>query len=167
MTAFRRFSRLLHRVLAAIHLVRGRSLYRGGQFARASDHVQQCLAYGGPSFSAHLLLGKIFMRLSRFDRARREFALARYLDPYRFATEDLPEDALLELAQRFYQPIWDEPGTGVRAPLRGPVVNRARQSVHDDFASQAERDRFRVLPPIGRDDIEGLDWSRAEDLFDG
>jgi hypothetical protein len=109
--------------------------------------------------------------LSRFDRARREFALARYLDPGRFATEGLPEDVLLELAQRFYQPLWEEPGNGiVRAPLKGPLANgsgsRAREGAHDDFASTAERERFRVLPPLDRNDIDELDWSRARDLFD-
>jgi hypothetical protein len=170
MHPIRRLSRVFRRVLAAIHLIRGRRLYRSGQFALASERVQYALALGGPSFGAHLVLGKIYMRLSRFDRARREFALARYLDPVRFATEGLPEDVLLELAQRFYQPLWEEPVNGaVIAPLRGPRASGsgARNAAHDDFVSPAERERFRVLPPIARDEIDGIDWSRARDLFDG
>lgn len=159
--------RLFHRTLAAIYLRRGRRLFRSGKFEPGADELRKCLAIGGPNFSAHLLLGQIYLRTSRFDRARREFALARYLDPGRFVANGLPEDVLLEFAQRFHP---NAPRREPRAPVgdaakihRSPASRPERA---DDFVSAAERERFRILPPIGADDIDRIDWDRARDLFE-
>lgn len=163
------FRRLLARVLAALYLRRGRRLFAIGRFESAADELRKALAVGGPSFTAHLCLGQIYLRTARFDRARREFALARYLDPGRFAAEGLPEDVLLEFAQRFHP-------TSHRREPRPPIGDAARVTREPgganehaqlgDFVSSAERDRFRILPPIGAEDIDRIDWNRARDLFD-
>lgn len=152
---------LARRVLAALHLARGKQLYARGRFAAAGAHVQRALTLHGPSFDAHLCLGKIYMRLSRYDRARREFALARYLDPGRFAAQGLPEDILLEMAQRFYQPLWSQkPPRDASTVGRGDARGmRSTPRIVDDFSSAAERERFRVLPPIHPSDIDEIDWS--------
>jgi tetratricopeptide (TPR) repeat protein len=160
--------RLLNRARAAAHLRRGRRLFQSGRFETGADELRRCLAIGGPNFAAHLLLGQIYLRTSRFDRARREFALARYLDPGRFAAEGLPEDVLLEFAQRFHP-------TSQRKQPRTPAGDAARvgrestldRERADDFVSAAERERFRVLPPLDAEDLDRIDWNRARDLFDG
>lgn len=136
---------------AKAHLRRGVRLYRVGRFAPAVAHIQTAVLLSGPTFEAHLYLGKIFLRVGRFDRARREFAQARFLDPSRFAAKGLPEDVLLQMAQRFYQPLW--------AGLRTNEEDRAEEmGPGDDFSSLAERERFRILPPIGPDDLDDMDY---------
>lgn len=139
---------------AKAHLRRGVRLYRAGHFAPAVAHIQTAVILSGPTFEAHLYLGKIYLRLGRFDRARREFAQARFLDPARFAAKGLPEDVLLQMAQRFYQPLW----AGFRTSEEDDL---APEQPLDDFSSAAERERFRALPPIDPDDLGDID---LEDL---
>lgn len=155
---------LWHRFAAWLHLRRGVRLYRRGRFAGAASQIQAALLLAGPSFTAHLVLGKIYLRLNRFDRARQEFAQARFLDPGRFAAQGLPEDLLLEMAERFYQPLWrDARGPGATEPVP-PAKRRHRH--RDDFSSASERARFRVLPPIRPEDVESIDWSELSRLLD-
>ncbi|MFG0319806.1 MAG: tetratricopeptide repeat protein, partial [Planctomycetota bacterium JB042] len=116
---------LWNRFSAWLHLRRGIRLYRRGRFARAAAHIHAALLRAGPSFTAHLVLGKIYLRLNRFDRARQEFAQARFLDPGRFSAQGLPEDLLLEMAERFYQPLWQD-GRGPGAPESVPPAHRRR-----------------------------------------
>lgn len=153
MQVLQKIRQFWYRLSARAHLRRGVKLYRDGQFAPAVTHLQTALLLGGPSFTAHLHLGKIFLRLGRFDRARREFDQARRLDPARFAARGLPEDVLLEMAQRFYQPLWAGP--------RADEDEDLEMLPGDDFSSDAERDRFRILPPIEPEDVEDVD---LEDL---
>lgn len=159
---------LLNRVFAYAHVRRGVHLFRRGKFMRAGAHIHTGLLLGGPSFTAHLYLGRIYLRLSRFERARHEFAQARLIDPGRFAAQGLPEDVLLELAERPW-PARDErervprESDRTRAPLAPLGSSR---SIADDFCSNSERERFRVLPPIRREDIDQLDWRDANSLFD-
>lgn len=159
MFLLRALRRMILSIAAFAEYRAGLRLYSRGRFGRALLCIERSLALGGPSFGAHLHLGKIQLRLGRFDRARQEFAAARRIDPGRFASHGLPEDVLLEMAERFYQPLWRHGGPALQSRARS--AERA-----DDFASAAERERFRGLPPIRREDIENVDWREADSLLE-
>ncbi|MBI4879233.1 MAG: tetratricopeptide repeat protein [Planctomycetes bacterium] len=153
------------RAIALLHLRRGTSLYRKGRFAPAASHLHEALFLGGPSFTAHLFLGRIYLRLNRFDRARQELARARFMNPGRFAAQVLPEDMLLEMIERILRP--DHQG-GCAAAGREPAQRHfvAQREAADDFSSPAERDRFRALPPIQPEDSENLNWGELGRLLE-
>ncbi len=156
-----------NRFVAWLHLQRGFRYYQRGRFGRAAAHIHASLLRGGPSFRAHLLLGKIYLRLNRFDRARREFAQARFIDPNLFSAQGLPEDLLLEMAERFYQPLWRQSADEEESGRREPVPpRRERRAGHDDFSSASERARFQVLPPIRPEDIDDVNWEDLSSLLD-
>jgi tetratricopeptide (TPR) repeat protein len=159
--------RIQSRVRAFLALRAGTWLYERGELLKAADALHDCVAHGGSSFKAHLLLGKIWLRVGRFERAREEFARARFLDPARFAAHGLPEDVLIEMAQRYVRPrrqlAPDTPGAAMTYADGGYA---GAVPTHDDFSSAEERRRFRALPPISADDVRNVDWRDASELFD-
>jgi len=166
MNPLRAIHRTIDRIAAWLHLQSGQRLYRRGRFARAAARIQDAIALEGPSFRAHLLLGKIYLRLNRFDRARQEFAKARFLDPGRFSAEGLPEDLLLEMAERFYQPIWRDSSAGPDGRGSPVPATESVRRARDDFSSDTERARFSILPPIRADELDHVDWSDSSLLFE-
>lgn len=159
--------RLQSRVRAFLALRAGTWLYERGELLKAADALHDCIANGGSSFKAHLLLGKIWLRVGRFERAREEFARARFLDPARFASHGLPEDVLIEMAQRYVRPRRQlAPDTASSSVGFAASGYSAPMPAHDDFSSAEERRRFRALPPISADDVRNIDWRDASDLFD-
>ncbi len=154
-----------NRAIALVHLRRGTSLYRQGRFGPAASHLHEALFLGGPSFTAHLFLGRIYLRLNRFERARQELARARFLNPGRFAAQVLPEDLLLEMIERVLRP-GPHGGCAAAGPEPAPQRFVAHREAADDFSSPAERDRFRALPPIQPEDSENLNWGELGRLLD-
>lgn len=168
MTRFRNlWRRMQSRVRAFLALRAGSWLYERGELLKAADALHDCVAHGGSSFKAHLLLGKIWLRVGRFERAREEFARARFLDPARFASHGLPEDVLIEMAQRYVRPRRQlAPDTAGSNLGYTDVGYASALPTHDDFSSAEERRRFRALPPISADDVRNVDWRGASTLFD-
>ena len=162
MDFFRKLRQLRTKLAASMHLVIGKYRFSRNHLSRAAAHFQQHMALAGPSFEAHAYLGRIYLKLGRFDCARKEFARARFIDPNMSIDKDLPNDVLIEMAERYYRPTHFVRRSDNAAPLISVDYDRGRtRSIHDDFSSQAERDHFSVLPPISSEDIKGIDW---EDL---
>jgi tetratricopeptide (TPR) repeat protein len=161
--------RQFRRALAALHLARARRHFERGNFERAAARLRSAIALDPTTFEGHFTLGQIYLRTFNFERARREFALARELDPGRFAARGWQEHTLLRLA--LHQEAAGRefgsasPDRDAAAVARESSQESLREN-GDDFVSPAERERFRILPPIGADDIDRVDWSRARDLFD-
>lgn len=155
-----------NRFIGFVHLRRGAHHYRRGNLARAASHIHAALRCSGPSFHAHLMLGRVYLRLNRFDRAREEFARARYLDPRRFMAHGLPEDLLLDMAERFQR---NTRLSGHGDGGREPVTHGRSSSRHvqrDDFSSADERARFRLLPPIQPEELDDVDWEDLSRFLD-
>lgn len=142
------------KVLAGLRLRRGIQHFHRGHLARAASLIHQAVCHGGGSFTAHLYLGRIYLKLNRLERARQEFNWARQHDPVRFSTHVIQENLLIEMARRIQ----------VCHPVPGRPVRRRR--VMDDFSSTEERQRFKVLPPIQIEELERIDWNDVSELFD-
>lgn len=155
MHPLRAISEIWNRLRASITLRSGIRMYQAGHLQQATERLEASLALAGPSYDAHLHLGRIHLRQGQFDRARQEFAQARFLDPRRFAADGVPE-ALLEAAERIYQPAFTIEAEAEFDEDLGPF---------DDFSSAAERERFRNLPAIQTCEIESVDWERLADEF--
>ncbi len=78
-------ARLLRRLSAAYHGLRGRLAFRLGRVAGARDHFERVLALGGDEFTAYVHLGRIALGEGDFAGYRREMANARAADPERFS----------------------------------------------------------------------------------
>jgi hypothetical protein len=141
------------RLFATLSLRRGIQHFSTGDLIRAAALIHHSMILQGPTFRAHLFLGRIYLRQNRLDRSRQEFARARALDPGRFALQGAADELLLEMARRIQ----------VRQPVPGRV---ARRPVKDDFSSAAERRRFKVLPPLQVEELERVDWDEAASLFE-
>ena len=153
MRLLRPFVSAWRRLLAALCLHRGIYHFQSGDLTRAAALIHRSMTLQCPGFTAHLFLGRIYLRLNRLDRARQEFARARALDAGRFATHGVQDDLLLEMARRIQ----------VRQPVPGHALHRR---VMDDFSSAAERRRFKVLPPIQVEELERIDWNDVSSLFE-
>jgi hypothetical protein len=143
---------------------------------RSREHLLRVLENDYPSFRAHLLLGKIYLRQDRVARAVEELHCAREIDPHRFAREGFPGDPLLWIAERL-------PEARVRQNLVVPGPGSQSTSAADrdrlsypapveelpfgDFLNRAEAERFAALPPISLADLEDVDWDElVRDLTD-
>jgi tetratricopeptide (TPR) repeat protein len=168
----------LERLMAVVERIRAARSIARGRLAAAAAAAERSLLLAGPSFRGHLLLGRIYLRQGRFDRARGELAQARFLDPRQFAAKAAIEDMLLELAGRVAtggesdarsRPIVVTRQTrpSAKPPMpRMPPTTPENGGIRDDFGSAQERAKFRDLPPLTAGDSPAIDWDASTGLFD-
>jgi hypothetical protein len=133
----------------------------------AKDRLQRAVVIAPASFSIHLRLGALYLDEHDFTRARREFLLARQLNPGKFRrlyplitgrsgdininlfyfpgfTDHEPEQASADFLREF---------------LGGPLEKLAgKRSLRTDFLSRREAGKFRELGPIREDEVRQVDW---------
>ncbi len=86
--------RMLRRLSASYHGVRGRIAYRMGSLESARRHFERVLALGGDEFLAYVHFGRIALGEGDFAGYRREMGNARGCDPDRFARMQPAADGL-------------------------------------------------------------------------
>jgi tetratricopeptide (TPR) repeat protein len=136
------------------YLLKARLALLAGRPPRARSALKSALRRNPNSFVAHFLLGRLYWRDQAVVKAKREFDLAWQIDPERFERVY----ARLRAQQEGVPELFTYPGEeGVR------VSARRRVRRYGDFVNEAERRRFRSLPPITRDEILHIDWDRFQD----
>ncbi len=141
------------------YLLKARLSLFAGRRPRARSALKSALRRNPNSFVAHFLLGRVYWRDRAIVKAKREFDVAWQIDPERF------ERAYARLRSQYdgAPELFSYPGTEDQGPWQVHVsVRREVKKIHTDFSSEAERQRFKKLPPITRDDITSIDWDRFE-----
>jgi hypothetical protein len=182
--------RPLFRLLRGLaHGMAGRAWFRMGKVARARYHFERVLALRGDDFNAYIYLGRLAYCCGDYAAWRREYEHARRTCPDRFARLKHPFEPLEPRAGRA---LLEE--TGERATWRAVRLapsktgadpshwrSHAEDSTsglesldpltgtwsHDDFTTEFEREKFRVLEPISADEIAATDVDKlAKKLAD-
>jgi hypothetical protein len=140
--------------------------YRDNPLA-ARDRLQKAATIAPASFSIHLRLGALYLDGHDFTRARREFLLARQLNPGKFRRlypliTGRSGDININL---FYFPGYTDhepeqaPADFLRDFLAGPLEKLAeRRAGRTDFVSRREARKFREMGPIRAEEVGGVDW---------
>lgn len=152
---------------AGFHRVIGVGWYHLGRYERARRRFQRVLELKGDDFPAYVYLGRLAYSLGDYAGWRRECEHARRTSPERFARLKHP----FELHEsRATGTVFEE--AGERASWRVFRVSQVSSGAHqpeqmpglgvdrlegDDFLTDEERDRFRDLAPLMRDDILSVD----------
>ncbi len=182
--------RLFSGLRARYHVWNGRRAYRAGRLRVAGVHLDQALANGHSSFSAHLLLGKVAYRERDMQRAMDNFRLARRADAVRYELEGFPQGFIESLAKhpttppRLQYRIIIEPSqprqrSGSQRPLQaqdavnadnlrseGAGSDDPTQGSLGDFSSRAEKDQARSRPMFRAGEWADIDWDvEARKLF--
>ncbi|MGH7163068.1 MAG: tetratricopeptide repeat protein [Planctomycetota bacterium] len=139
------------------NLLRARmSLLRGrGDRARAS--LKAVLQRNPSSFPARFLMGRVYLLDGAVVKAKREFDLAWQIDPERFERAYGRLRGQVDGVPELFS-SGEERGAEVSVSARSREARRL-----GDFEDDDERDRFASLPPITRDEIQGIDWERLEE----
>jgi hypothetical protein len=150
-------------ISARYHLLRSNSSRAKERLLRATMIVPTC-------FKAHLRLGAIYLEEHDFFRAKREFLLARELNPGKFRrlyplVTGASGDININL---FYFPgFTDEPGRPPANFLRDfigvPVEEEDDARFHrGDFASYREFRKFQEMGPFREEEVLDVDWDDVE-----
>ena len=173
---FRSLSRLL-RGLA--HGLAGRAWFRIGKAARARYHFERVLALRGDNFRAYIYLGRLAYCSGDYAAWRREYEHARRTCPDRFARLKHPFEPIEPCAGGTLPEETGERATWRAVRLASSQTGadpRQRRShsedsasglesfdpltgtwSRDDFATEVEREKFRVLEPISAAEIAATD----------
>lgn len=171
--------RLYARLAAGFWTARGRRALARGQIGMGVKALEQAVSWRPEGFKPLVFLAGGYLRAEETWCAHRALARARETDPARFArlASDLlvregvdrsTLDAVLETSM-------PRPRTGPKVPTltaarrQEPASRAVEPAAHPygDCASLDEYARFSAMPPISRDEIEGLDWDALlEDLFE-
>jgi len=160
--------RLWRRLVAAVWSQRARGRLRRGDFPGAVRALQVALGRVPGHAPRLLLLAETHLRARETGEARRALLLAREADPVAFAREaprvaarcGYEVDGLLR------------PPSPRPEPVRSPVgfrggSERPAHLPYGDCRDVDEYARFRAMPPISRDEIEGMDLDHVlGDLLD-
>jgi hypothetical protein len=161
---FRRLAVLPLLLLSArYHQLRANQGRAKARLLRATMIVPTC-------FKAHLRLGAIYLEEQDFFRAKREFLLARELNPGKFRRlypliTGSSGDININL---FYFPgFTDEPGRPPANFLRDfigvPIEEEGADRIRwGDFASYREFRKFQEMGPFREEEIQELDWEDLE-----
>lgn len=158
------------------HKIAGRVAFHTGRAELARRHFERVLELKGDDFGAYVYLGRLAHRRGDIDACRREYEHARRVAPERFArlrvARPLPgprsRGSLVEEASE--RATWVTPKVSL-SDRGGPLAElRAHasedlSSCHDpgllffgdDFLTEAEREKFRGLPPLRSEDIAKAD----------
>ncbi|MBM4061687.1 MAG: hypothetical protein FJ265_11430 [Planctomycetes bacterium] len=133
--------RLLQPLWACFHSLCGWCCFRAGLRRLARHHFERVLRLGGGGFSAHVHLGRIAFALGDYPVWRREFELARTIDPARFARLRLPFEWFEPRLAGTDVAGGESPGAerhGSRCPqLPGPARHHARAQRADERDAEA------------------------------
>lgn len=167
---YRRLAVLPVLLLAArFHRYRSNLLLAKARLIRATRLFPDC-------FQAHLRLGAVYLEEHDFYRAKREFLLAREINPGKFRrlyplvtgqtgdininlfyfpgfTDKEPEQASANFLREFIGEPLDEPA--------GQPVKWG------DFASYREYRKFQDLGPFEKHEVENVDWDALLDRLPG
>lgn len=125
-------------------------------------------------FTAHLRLGAIYLEESDFSRARREFLLAREINPGKFRRlypllTGRSGDININL---FYFPGYSDrdsdpaPADFLREFIGEPLVEATEDAVRwGDFSSYREFRKFQEMGPFRPDEVRAIDWDDLADRF--
>lgn len=159
------------------HKVVGRVAFHIGGAERARHHFERVLELKGDDFAAYVYLGRLAHHRGDIDACRREYEHARRIAPERFARLRLAarpqpgprlRGSLVEEASE--RATWVTPKVSL-SDRGGPLAElRAHASEDlgscpdpgllffgDDFLSDAEREKFRRLPPLRPEDLAATD----------
>jgi hypothetical protein len=129
---------------------------------RATELVPSC-------FQAHLRLGALYLTENDFYHAKREFLLARELNPGKFrrlyplvtgATGDVNINLFYFPGYTDREQAADAPADFLREFIGDPVEEAEPEEGirFGDFASYREFRRFQEMGPFRADEIEAVDW---------
>lgn len=171
--------RLYARLAAGFWTARGRRALARGEVARGVKALEQAVSWRPEGFKPLLLLAGGYLRAQETWCAHRALARARETDPARFAR--LAPTLLArsgvdpEMLGRVLKASLPRARSGAKVPTLSVATRpdvRARPvepnaHPYGDCADLDEYARFRAMPPISADEIEGLDWDRLlGDLLD-
>ena len=147
----------------------GRRRLRHGDARGAIRAFHRALAQRPRAFLALMAVAQAHLQAREFEEARRFLAHAREADPARY---DLRAAAILARCGYDLHGICRPHA----APRPAPVAQAARRVARDvtadshpygDCQDLDEYARFRAMPPITRDEIDGTDWDTViSDLLD-
>lgn len=171
--------RLYARLAAGFWAARGRRALARGELGLGVKALEQAVSWQPEGFKPLLLLAGGYLRVEETWRAQRALALARETDPARFqrlapgllAREGVDPDTLdqvLATSMPRARSGSKVPTLSVASrPDPGPRHIQPGQHPYGDCADLDEYARFRAMPPISRDEIEGMDWDQVlGDLFE-
>ena len=160
-SAYRRFAVLPLLLLAARY-------YRYRSHANlAKDHLINATKLVPRCFKAHLRLGALYLEDQNFHQAKREFLLAREINPGKFRRlypliTGQSGDININL---FYFPGFTDleaeqaPADFLREFIGEPLDDRADEGVcWGDFSSYREFRKFQGMGPFKPDETEEVDW---------
>lgn len=168
--AYRRFAVLPLLLLAArYHRYRANSAAAKRRLERATTIAPTC-------FKAHLRLGALYLEEHDFYHAKREFLLARELNPGKFRrlyplVTGASGDVNINL---FYFPGYTDREIAGEAPedfLRefiGDPIDECEPKGpvrYGDFTSYREFRKFQEMGPFGEQELDGFDWDELERRF--
>jgi hypothetical protein len=141
--------------------------------SRAKERLLRATMIAPTCFKAHLRLGAIYLTEQDFYRAKREFLLARELDPGKFRRlypliTGASGDININL---FYFPgFTDEPGSPPANFLRDFIGDPLEEEKADkvcigDFSSYREFRRFQEMGPFREEELAAIDWDEVERRF--
>jgi tetratricopeptide (TPR) repeat protein len=158
---YRRFALLPFLLLSArYHRYRSDLGQAKGHLISATRLVPRC-------FNAHLRLGALYLEEHDFNQAKREFLLAREINPGKFRRlypliTGRSGDININL---FYFPGFTDletdqaPADFLREFIGEPLDDPVDESITwGDFASYREFRRFQELGPFRRDETREIDW---------
>ncbi|MBI5851934.1 MAG: hypothetical protein HZB39_13050 [Planctomycetes bacterium] len=172
------------RIALAWHRLAGWVCFRIGAWEPARRHFERVVQLAGEDFDALVWMGRVAYKLGDYAGWKRECARARVSDPERYArlrhpfelfepraaaNADVRDGGLDPLAEsrgsRMFQGDVEngdansDARRGAIARLRpfGALDGASAASIADDFSSEAERSRFRPLPPIDGGAIAQVD----------
>ena len=169
--------RLVARLAAGFWTARGRRALARGEIGLGVKALEQAVSWRPEGFKPLLLLAGGYLRAEETWCAHRALARARETDPARCARvvpdylvrTGVDPATLGRVLAASMPPIRPGPKVPALSVAQRPQGMRAvgpAQHPYGDCASLDEYARFRAMPPIRRDEIEGLDWDRVlEDLL--
>jgi hypothetical protein len=162
-------ARLWRRLAGVAWSLRARRCLRRGDLAGAVRALQTSLGRVPGHAPRLLLLAEAHLRARETGEARRALLLAREADPLRFAREaprlaarcGYEVEGLLRPPAPRPEPVPSPVGS------RGGGAVRPAQLPYGDCRDVDEYARFRAMPPISRDEIDGMDLDHVlGDLLD-
>lgn len=142
----------------------------------AKDRLIRATSIAPGCFKAHLALGALYLEESDFRRAKREFLLARQLNPGKFRrlyplVTGASGDVNINL---FYFPGYTDraaaPCAGDEDFLKDFIGESVAETPgeggrYGDFCTYREFRRFQEMGPIREDEVAVLDWRKLERQF--
>lgn len=165
--------RRLNSLAGLVLQLRGRWRLNRGDAEAAAVLLERAVLLDPSAYRALLALGRAHLRRRDLARARGALVRAREAAPRRFAHEA----EILTRAEGYDLASLTDVGRGGALPAPAPaarataVRTRVRPRADHPYGDCKDLDeytRFRSMPPIRRDEIEGTDWDAViDDLQDG